>query len=140
MTTPSLTPILRNQTVSATSVYELQRFVKWLRDDNFAAPTTALTVASVNGAGAAETYARSDHSHAVTVSSNPGAAAAILASNADGGLELQQLGVSSHYEVDGLQVVGSQGAAVADATDAASVILRLNDLLARLRTHGLIAT
>lgn len=38
------------------------------------------------------------------------------------------------------QVVGAQGAAVADATDAASVIARLNDLLARLRTHGLIAT
>ncbi len=38
------------------------------------------------------------------------------------------------------QVVGAQGAAVADATDAASVILRLNDLLARVRTHGLIDT
>jgi len=38
------------------------------------------------------------------------------------------------------QVVGAQGAAVADATDAASVILRLNDLLARTRAHGLIAT
>ena len=33
-----------------------------------------------------------------------------------------------------------QQAAVADATDAASVIARLNDLLARLRTLGLIAT
>jgi hypothetical protein len=33
-----------------------------------------------------------------------------------------------------------QGAAVADATDAASVILRLNDLLARVRATGLIAT
>jgi len=38
------------------------------------------------------------------------------------------------------QVVGARGAAVADATDAASVIARLNDLLSRLRTHGLIAT
>ena len=37
-------------------------------------------------------------------------------------------------------VVGAQGAAVADATDAASVILRLNELLARVRAHGLIAT
>jgi hypothetical protein len=43
-------------------------------------------------------------------------------------------------KVNATQVVGAQGAAVADATDAASVILRLNDLLARLRTHGLIAT
>ncbi len=39
-----------------------------------------------------------------------------------------------------IKVVGAQGAAVADATDAASVIARLNDLLSRLRTHGLIAT
>jgi len=42
--------------------------------------------------------------------------------------------------VNGLQVISARGAAIADATDAASVILRLNDLLARLRTHGLIAT
>jgi hypothetical protein len=33
-----------------------------------------------------------------------------------------------------------QPAAVANATDAASVIARLNDLLARLRTLGIIAT
>jgi hypothetical protein len=38
------------------------------------------------------------------------------------------------------KVIGARGAAVADATDAASVILRLNDLLARCRAHGLIAT
>jgi hypothetical protein len=44
------------------------------------------------------------------------------------------------YTVGANQVVGARGAAVADATDAASVILRLNELLARLRTHGLIAT
>lgn len=33
---------------------------------------------------------------------------------------------------------GKRGDAVANATDATDVILRLNDLLARLRTHGLI--
>lgn len=44
------------------------------------------------------------------------------------------------FAVEGYQVVGARGAAVANATDAASVIARLNDLLARLRTHGLIAT
>lgn len=38
------------------------------------------------------------------------------------------------------QVVGAQGLAVADATDAASTMARLNDLLARCRAHGLIAT
>lgn len=43
------------------------------------------------------------------------------------------------YKVDGVQVVSNQGVAVADAVDAASVILRLNELLARCRTHGLIA-
>jgi hypothetical protein len=43
-------------------------------------------------------------------------------------------------KVNNIQVIGAQGAAVADATDAASVILRLNDLLARCRAHGIIAT
>jgi hypothetical protein len=46
----------------------------------------------------------------------------------------------THYTVSGTQVVGTQGASVADATDAPSVILRLNDLLSRLRVHGLIAS
>lgn len=44
------------------------------------------------------------------------------------------------YKVSTVKVIGAQGAAVADATDAADVILRLNDLLARCRAHGLIAT
>jgi hypothetical protein len=44
------------------------------------------------------------------------------------------------YKVNSVQVVGAQGAAVADATDAASTQARLNDLLARVRAHGLIAT
>jgi len=44
------------------------------------------------------------------------------------------------YYVGANKVVGAQGAAIANATDATSVILRLNDLLAACRTHGLIAT
>jgi len=44
------------------------------------------------------------------------------------------------YFVGANKVVGAQGATVANATDAASVILRLNELLARCRAHGLIAT
>jgi len=45
------------------------------------------------------------------------------------------------YRVDGDQVVGPRGAAVADSTaTAASVSTQLNMLLARLRTHGLIAS
>jgi hypothetical protein len=43
------------------------------------------------------------------------------------------------YRVNGTQVVGARGAAVADATDAASAITQLNLLLARARAHGLIA-
>jgi hypothetical protein len=42
--------------------------------------------------------------------------------------------------VGGVKVIGAQGAAVADATDAASAITQLNLALARLRAHGLIAT
>ena len=41
--------------------------------------------------------------------------------------------------VAGLPVLGARGAAVANATDAASVITQLNLLLARCRVHGLIA-
>ncbi|MGA9581365.1 MAG: multicopper oxidase domain-containing protein [Allosphingosinicella sp.] len=41
--------------------------------------------------------------------------------------------------VDGTKVIGAQGAAVANATDAASAVTQLNALLAQLRAHGLIA-
>ncbi len=43
-------------------------------------------------------------------------------------------------KVNGVQVLGAQGAAVADATDAGSAITQLNLLLARARAHGWIAT
>lgn len=46
----------------------------------------------------------------------------------------------STLKVNGTSVVGAQGAAVADATDAATAITQLNAALARLRAHGLIAT
>jgi hypothetical protein len=48
--------------------------------------------------------------------------------------------VGTSFRYRGTKLLGAQGAAVADATDATSVIARLNDLLSRLRTHGLIAT
>ncbi|GAH98841.1 unnamed protein product, partial [marine sediment metagenome] len=48
--------------------------------------------------------------------------------------------VTGVYKVDDVQVVGVQGAAVADATGADDVVARLNELLARVRAHGLIAT
>ncbi len=45
----------------------------------------------------------------------------------------------SAFYCNGNQVVGSRGAAVADATDAATAITQLNALLARCRAHGLIS-
>lgn len=47
---------------------------------------------------------------------------------------------TEYYQVDGTKVVSNQGAAVADATDAATAITQLNAWLARARAHGLIAT
>ena len=44
------------------------------------------------------------------------------------------------YRVAGIQVIGAQGAAVANATGAGDVVAQLNTLLARCRAHGLIAT
>ncbi|KKK64758.1 hypothetical protein LCGC14_2980950, partial [marine sediment metagenome] len=51
--------------------------------------------------------------------------------------EVNTIGV---FKVDGTQVVSNQGAAIANATDAATTQARLNDLLAACRTHGLINT
>lgn len=44
------------------------------------------------------------------------------------------------FRVGGLQVIGDQKAAIADATNLTDVVAQLNALLAALRTHGLIAT
>lgn len=49
------------------------------------------------------------------------------------------LGSGKALTIGSAQVVGAQGAAVADATDAATAITQLNALLARCRAHGLIA-
>jgi hypothetical protein len=43
-------------------------------------------------------------------------------------------------DTNGTKILGAQGAAIADATDAPSAITQLNLLLAAARTHGLIAT
>jgi|GEM_PF-7040573 hypothetical protein len=54
----------------------------------------------------------------------------------------RDLRVRNVLDTNGAIVLGTRGAAVADATDAASVITQLNALLARLRAtggHGLIA-
>tara|TARA_R110000822_G_scaffold42760_5_gene115961 strand:- start:806 stop:1981 length:1176 start_codon:yes stop_codon:yes gene_type:complete len=64
---------------------------------------------------------------------------------ASSGTERVGLSVSSDAALQGLRVVGTrvvgpQGDAVADATDLSTAISRLNDLLSRLRAHGLIDT
>ena len=55
-----------------------------------------------------------------------------------------QVNVSGEYKVGGTQVVGSQQPAIPDATGGATVDVEaraaLNQLLAELRTHGLIHT
>lgn len=64
---------------------------------------------------------------------------ASFGSNVDGAVLAGGLQVAGNIAVAGTQVVGPRGAAVANATDAASVITQLNAALARLRAHGLIA-
>ena len=53
------------------------------------------------------------------------------------------LDVAGVYKVDGVHVVGNRGAAVVDATGGATIDAEartaINNLLARLRAHGLIA-
>jgi hypothetical protein len=61
---------------------------------------------------------------------------AVNAGDTDGG----KINAGHSYLVNGTKVVGAQGAAVADATGAGDVVAQLNSLLAKLRTHGLIAT
>ncbi len=47
--------------------------------------------------------------------------------------------VNTSYAVAGNQVVGAQQPAIADATGALDVVARVNDILAAMRAHGLIA-
>lgn len=56
------------------------------------------------------------------------------------GIFLRGTGGGDGVFMNNVRVVGDQGAAVADATDAATAITQLNALLARMRSHGLIAT
>ena len=48
--------------------------------------------------------------------------------------------LSGVVKISGTQVLGAQGAAVANATNSTDVITQLNALLSRLRAHGIIAT
>ena len=44
------------------------------------------------------------------------------------------------YDSNGKAITGTQQAAIADATDAASAITQLNAVIAALEAHGLIAS
>jgi hypothetical protein len=57
----------------------------------------------------------------------------------DGGGGSGDLVLRKLFDSNGIQILTTQGAAVADATDAASAITQLNMLLSRLRAHGLIS-
>jgi len=70
-----------------------------------AAPAANLTVSTTNTEGTATSFARSDHSHAITSSSNPGAAASLLASTSAGGLTLQSLNISTTGSITSAGVV-----------------------------------
>jgi hypothetical protein len=64
-----------------------------------AAPSTNLSVSSSNTEGSGNDFARAAHVHAITSSSNPGAAASILASSASGYLQLKRIGLDIAPEV-----------------------------------------
>ena len=44
------------------------------------------------------------------------------------------------YDTDGVQILSTQESAIADATDAATAITKLNEVIAALEAHGLIAS
>jgi len=107
--------------------------------------TTAGAIASL-GPIAASSYVRAGSDHYLYWSSR-----SRMSSPADGAIRMTNLaqtdfsyldlaGASAELRINGTKVVDSQQPHIADATDAASVIARLNDLLAALETHGLLAS
>lgn len=59
-----------------------------------AAPAANLTVSTSNAEGAGTSFARNDHGHAITSSSNPGAAASLLATDVNGDISVQDLTIA----------------------------------------------
>lgn len=94
------------------------------------------------GPGILRSYAN-DAGGARTLAVNPAGGRVVVGDlggvNGDALLDVAGITQSSSFYVGANQVVGARGAAVADATDAASVITQFNALLSRLRAHGLIA-
>ena len=102
--------------------------------------TTQQTFASIDGDLLAQT-GNGDGKIYFSVASN-GVLGSVLAIQKDVITAHQNIGLDSGKGllVNSIQVIGAQGATVANATDAASVITQLNLLLARCRAHGIIAT
>jgi len=88
-----------------------------------AAPGANLTVATTNAEGSASNFARSDHGHGITSSSNPGAAASILASDASGYLQLVGLGIGAAPGSADLHFGTGRGFTHADGNEAGKVFI-----------------
>jgi hypothetical protein len=73
------------------------------------------------------------------VSGNPTVTLALTEALMEAALTNVSFG-NAQLQINSTKVVGAQQAAIADATTGPNAILRLNDLLAACRTHGLIAT
>lgn len=101
-------------------------------------PTDGVLKFTNTNSGTVNKYVRLGSSSSLEVINS--AFSAVIASLSDAGA----LDVLDSYRVNGTKVVGARGAAVADASGGATVDAEartaINDLLARLRTHGLITT
>lgn len=87
---------------------------------------TTLSVSTANGAGLSASLARADHLHTITSSSNPGAAASLLATDASGKLNLAVLGVGGlPAGSDKFNVVGH---ATLDSADFSGAVEIADDL------------
>lgn len=75
-----------------------------------------LTVSTTNSA-------TSPHTHAITTSSNPGAAAAILASDSNGELTLQGITIDN-LDIDGNTISSTSGNIILDPNSTSSVIVQ----------------
>ena len=75
----------------------------------------------------------------IVVYNNNSAQTALQINGASGAATFASSVAALGFNVGVNQVVGARGAAVADATDAATAITQLNLALARMRAHGLIA-
>lgn len=105
---------------------------------------------TVSGGVTGYTFVGSGNSLTLTVSNAATIRSAISAAKSGVNTDITELNgasqvdVSARYEVGGTKVVGAQGAAVADASGGVTIDAEartaINDLLARLRAHGLIAT